>query len=140
MSLAPEEAIVWSAERKALMELGSQICKPVSPDCSACPLNKGCKAYQEVHPADVRAHQQLSAPPPPPESASCDLCVSVPSSSGAKEDCIPSVMVFPMRKEKKTSREEQEVVCVTEWSDGKDRKWLFTKRPEKGKKAANCVS
>jgi A/G-specific adenine glycosylase len=40
-----------------------------------------------------------------------------------------------MRKEKKASREEEELVCVVEWQDGQgseDRKWLFVKRPEKG--------
>ena len=46
--------------------------------------------------------------------------------------------VFPMRKEKKASREEAEVVCITEWRDPSsngekgDRYWLFIKRPEKG--------
>ena len=30
------------------MELGSQVCKPVGPSCSECPLRTGCKAYAEV--------------------------------------------------------------------------------------------
>lgn len=30
------------------MELGSQVCKPVNPLCSECPLQNGCKAYAEV--------------------------------------------------------------------------------------------
>lgn len=38
-----------------------------------------------------------------------------------------------MRKAKKASREENEVVVVTEWR-GKDdaKRWLLVKRPEKG--------
>ena len=49
---------------------------------------------------------------------------------------IPSVTVFPMKKEKKASRDEEEVVCIVEWArSGVDggKAWLFTKRPEKGK-------
>lgn len=46
---------------------------------------------------------------------------------------IPSVTVFPMRKVKKESRVEHEVVCVTEWrGSNDDRRWLLVKRPEKG--------
>ena len=33
---------------QALMELGSQVCKPVAPDCGGCPLKVACKAYAEV--------------------------------------------------------------------------------------------
>lgn len=32
---------------QALMDLGSQICTPKNPDCSRCPLNEMCLAYQE---------------------------------------------------------------------------------------------
>ena len=31
---------------QALMELGATICTPANPDCSNCPLNKKCLAYQ----------------------------------------------------------------------------------------------
>jgi A/G-specific adenine glycosylase len=37
-----------------------------------------------------------------------------------------------MKKAKKESRGEHEVVCVVEWQNGDDRRWLFTKRPDKG--------
>jgi A/G-specific adenine glycosylase len=37
-----------------------------------------------------------------------------------------------MKKEKKLSREEEEVVCVTEWVGTEKSWWLFVKRPEKG--------
>lgn len=45
-----------------------------------------------------------------------------------------------MRKEKKVSRAEEEVVCVVEWR-GTPRRWLFVKRPEKGvsRKSARSV-
>jgi A/G-specific adenine glycosylase len=33
---------------QALMELGSQVCKPVGPVCLECPFQSGCKAYAEV--------------------------------------------------------------------------------------------
>jgi hypothetical protein len=38
-----------------------------------------------------------------------------------------------MRKEKKASREEAEIVCVTEFRRGEERHWVFVKRPEKGR-------
>ncbi|WWC61714.1 A/G-specific adenine glycosylase [Kwoniella dejecticola CBS 10117] len=105
---------------QALMELGSQVCKPVSPDCSACPLQSSCKAYAE-----------LSASPPQPLELPCALCSPVPSSTTVER--ISSISIFPMRKEKKASRAEEESVLLTEWKGGDgDRKWLFVKRPEKG--------
>nr|XP_019046116.1 A/G-specific adenine glycosylase [Kwoniella bestiolae CBS 10118]OCF25046.1 A/G-specific adenine glycosylase [Kwoniella bestiolae CBS 10118] len=108
---------------QALMELGSQVCKPVSPDCAACPLRQGCKAYSE-----------MSNKPPLPEKqdSACNLCAPIPLSTGT--ELIPSVTVFPMRKEKKVSRAEEESVLVLEWRRENDdeRKWLFVKRPEKG--------
>jgi len=45
-------------------------------------------------------------------------------------------MIFPMKKEKKVSRSEDEVVCVTEWVHSDKRNWLFVKRPEKGESDA----
>ncbi|KAK8864250.1 A/G-specific adenine glycosylase [Kwoniella newhampshirensis] len=105
---------------QALMELGSQICKPISPECNACPLRSECKAFAE-----------LSTPPPEPMQSECTLCAPIPVSTPANR--IPSVMVFPMRKEKKASRVEQETVSVIEWHGANgQRKWLFAKRPEKG--------
>ena len=98
------------------MELGSQVCKPIGPDCKSCPLQTGCKAFAETKTAlPVSAEQ-------------CKLCAPIPGSG----DRIPNVTVFPMKKEKKVSREENEVVCILEWCHEQDRKWLFTKRPEKG--------
>jgi len=108
------------------MELGSQVCKPVSPDCAACPLQAACKAYAEL------------SVPPPTESKECALCAPIPGDG----ERIPGVTVFPMKKDKKTSREENEVVCVVEWKceDEDSRRWLFTKRPEKGEYAGSgCI-
>ncbi|RSH82220.1 hypothetical protein EHS25_005930 [Saitozyma podzolica] len=106
---------------QALMELGSQVCKPAAPECAACPLQNRCKGYAEV-----------MSGPPPAASDGCDLCLPIPSEETQR---IPSVTVFPMRKEKKASREEEELVCVVEWQaeqGSEDRKWLFVKRPERG--------
>ena len=32
---------------QALMELGAMICKPKNPECSECPIAKGCKSYKK---------------------------------------------------------------------------------------------
>ncbi|WWC94008.1 A/G-specific adenine glycosylase [Kwoniella sp. B9012] len=117
----PEEKGIAGDWNQALMELGSQVCKPVSPDCGSCPLREGCKAYSE-----------LSKPPPTPQEPICTLCAPIPLSPNT--DKIPSVTIFPMRKEKKVSRNEEESVLVLEWKGegDEDRRWLFVKRPEKG--------
>ncbi|TXT15583.1 hypothetical protein VHUM_00086 [Vanrija humicola] len=104
---------------QALMELGATVCKPAAPECSACPLEAVCKAKAE-----------LAAPPDAGTGAACDLCAPIPAPEGTAT--IPSVTVFPMKKEKKASREEHEAVCVTEWRGPAGSKWLFTKRPDKG--------
>ncbi|OCF40356.1 A/G-specific adenine glycosylase [Kwoniella heveanensis CBS 569] len=113
---------------QALMELGSQVCKPVSPDCAACPLQPACNAYSEVS----GLHRSESN-----SRAECTLCAPIPLTTAS--DLIPSVQVFPMKKEKKASREEEESVLVLEWrgsghDEGQEgtRKWLYVKRPEKG--------
>ena len=36
------------AFNQALMDLGSGICTPSSPECGACPLSVGCAAFQQV--------------------------------------------------------------------------------------------
>ncbi|ADV20087.1 A/G-specific adenine glycosylase [Cryptococcus gattii E566] len=107
---------------QALMELGSQICKPANPECGICPLRKFCKGYAE-----------LSNPPPLPSTAEsdCKLCAPIPCD--IETDKIPTVMMFPMKKGKKASRVEEESVCVVQWrGNGDQRRWLFIKRPEKG--------
>lgn len=68
----------------------------------------------------------------------CKLCAPIPC--GIETDKIPTVMVFPMKKEKKVSRVEEETVCVVQWrGDGDQRRWLFTKRPEKGERVSGCM-
>lgn len=98
------------------MELGSQVCKPVNPDCAACPLKPACKAYQEL------------SEKPQTGKKECTLCAPIPGEGKT----IPSVAIFPMKKEKKVSREESEIVCIVECETPANRQWLFTKRPEKG--------
>lgn len=54
----PVEDAIWNAASKlvkktdrpgdlnqAFIELGSTVCKPTNPGCSACPLQTGCGAY-----------------------------------------------------------------------------------------------
>lgn len=36
-----------AAFNQAIMDFGAVVCKPVSPDCPHCPLNKYCGAYRE---------------------------------------------------------------------------------------------
>lgn len=36
-----------STYNQGIMEFGSQQCKPIAPDCTKCPLQDGCIAYQE---------------------------------------------------------------------------------------------
>jgi A/G-specific adenine glycosylase len=73
---------------------------------------------------------QTTTPVSSTDSDECTLCAPIPSI--AESDTIPTVMIFPMKKEKKVSRSEDEVVCVTEWVCNNKRNWLFVKRPEKG--------
>lgn len=35
---------------QALMELGARICRPVSPDCSSCPVSRDCRAFAQGDP------------------------------------------------------------------------------------------
>ncbi|KIR33639.1 A/G-specific adenine glycosylase [Cryptococcus deuterogattii MMRL2647] len=76
---------------------------------------------------------QLSNPPPLPSTAESDCKLCAPILCDIETDKIPTVMMFPMKKEKKASRVEEESVCVVQWrGDGDQRRWLFIKRPEKG--------
>lgn len=95
-----------------------------------------CRGNSKLTPDVLLIAFQLKQPPARPtgSAASCSLCAPMPSVT--KADSIPSVMVFPMRKEKKVSRVEEEVVSVVEWRDSSNsRKWLFIKRPENGEHA-----
>jgi A/G-specific adenine glycosylase len=78
----------------------------------------------------IRLTWQTTTPLPSTDSGECTLCAPIPSA--AERDTIPTVTIFPMKKEKKVSRFEDEVVCVTEWVCNGERSWLFVKRPEKG--------
>lgn len=83
---------------------------------------------------------QLSNSPSQPSTTKshCKLCAPIPCD--IETDRIPTVMVFPMKKEKKASRVEEETVCIVQWrGDGDQRRWLFTKRPEKGEWVSGCM-
>lgn len=45
------EEVIWAADpgswNQALMELGATICKPVAPNCPACPIKGWCFAFQK---------------------------------------------------------------------------------------------
>ncbi|ODO08184.1 A/G-specific adenine glycosylase [Cryptococcus amylolentus CBS 6273] len=139
VSLLPSETEGVAGDwNQGLMELGSQVCKPVSPECGGCPVKAVCKASAEVDVIHIcitacqLTSEQLKAPPPLPSTSSeCSLCHPIPQEKA--ESQISSVAVFPMKKEKKASRVEEEDVCVLEWrgQQGK-RRWLFVKRPDKG--------
>ncbi|KAJ9108147.1 hypothetical protein QFC19_002615 [Naganishia cerealis] len=115
----------WAGDlNQALMELGSQICKPSNPDCGNCPLRSGCNAYSELSEAPNL---------PTPESAACDICVSPPDMTSVQ---MPAVTIYPMKKVSKAPKEQSTAVCVIEWrgndEETKDLRWLFVKRPQKG--------
>ncbi|KAJ9105455.1 hypothetical protein QFC21_001826 [Naganishia friedmannii] len=109
---------------QALMELGSQICKPSNPDCGNCPLRPGCNAYSE-----------LSTPPPTPThaTATCDICVPPPDMASVQAS---AVTIYPMKKVAKAPREQSTAVCLIEWrgdeEETENHRWLFVKRPQKG--------
>ncbi len=48
--LPSEEAGTFN---QALMELGSQVCRPTPPDCPACPLKTVCRAFEEGRQAEI---------------------------------------------------------------------------------------
>lgn len=56
----PAEGAEAGDLNQALMELGSQICKPSNPDCGNCPLRTGCNAYSEVSVTEGGAFRVLT--------------------------------------------------------------------------------
>ncbi len=57
---------------QALMDLGSQICKPVEPDCEQCPVQRVCRACQQHRQQEIPV--QKSKQPPTPVT---HVCVAV---------------------------------------------------------------
>ena len=129
------------------MELGSQVCKPTSPDCGNCPLRSVCKGYEEVSVrvgsrsgdgADVPIRTQTKMRIPPSNAEvddDCTVCSPLPATSGPAE-----VTIFPMKKIAKAQREEACAVLVVKWTpdegaDDAEPKWLFVKRPEEGEQS-----
>ncbi|KAJ7057825.1 DNA glycosylase [Mycena amicta] len=98
---------------QALIELGSTVCKVRDPNCDGCPLRSWCTANGGA------------APTPSPDIEDlCTLCVPLPDGA--------DVTSYPMRADKKKAREELDVVCVVEWRQRSDRRFLLVRRPEGG--------
>ncbi|KAJ7096736.1 DNA glycosylase [Mycena belliarum] len=96
---------------QALIELGSTVCKVRDPDCASCPLRPWCAAH--ATPMPVSDIEDL-----------CTLCEPLVGEAGAT--------AYPMRADKKKSREELDIVHVLEWRNGSDRQFLLVRRPEGG--------
>ena len=47
---------------QAMMDLGSSICTPTSPECESCPLQKYCQAYQEDRQTDFPVKSKKQKP------------------------------------------------------------------------------
>lgn len=60
-TLVPEEGAGDFAQ--AMMDLGSAICTPRSPDCGRCPLTSWCVAHREGHPARYPVKAPKTAKP-----------------------------------------------------------------------------
>ncbi|CAK5272682.1 unnamed protein product [Mycena citricolor] len=104
---------------QALIELGSTVCKVRDPDCENCTIGSWCAAYIQS-----QTDQDTGVNSVPDIEDLCSLCEPVPRPS--------PVTVFPMKAEKKKSREELDLVNVIEWRAGSDRRFLLVRRPEGG--------
>ncbi|KAL0581509.1 hypothetical protein V5O48_000567 [Marasmius crinis-equi] len=102
---------------QALIELGSTVCKVRDPSCSTCPLRSWCLAQARKNRAErVEDMEDL-----------CNLCEPVDDPS--------DVTIYPMKIERKKSREETDVVSVIEWCPPNTNtrpQILLVRRPEKG--------
>lgn len=69
----PVQDIIWDAAstlvsktdrpgdlNQAFIELGSTICKPTSPLCGKCPLQKGCGAHSLLSASSVRGQTLIT--------------------------------------------------------------------------------
>ncbi|KAF9564477.1 DNA glycosylase [Agrocybe pediades] len=106
---------------QALIELGSTVCKVKDPDCTACPLRTWCSAWQKSS-DEVRQVQDIGD-----IEECCGLCepITLPA----------TVMSYPMKNDRKNSREELDIVNVIEWhpkSRPEARHFLMVRRPEGG--------
>lgn len=122
---------------QALMELGATVCSPTLPNCTNCPVNNDCQAYQQsrhlkrARPDFFRKTQpeivNNSTPPVDLE----DLCTICPASVD------PSIMLdkpevyiqslYPFKPQKKAQREETAIVMIVR-KDGE----IYLEKKEKG--------
>ncbi|KAG9009612.1 hypothetical protein FRB94_011875 [Tulasnella sp. JGI-2019a] len=103
---------------QAFIELGSTVCKPTSPLCDTCPIQKGCGAYLlSTSPSEDSIKDLEDA---------CSVCEPFPSAGS-------SVTRFPMKVTKKKARVEASVVTVVRLGPpGPERMVLMSQRPAKG--------
>lgn len=77
------------ARPQAVMELGATVCRPVNPQCGACPVSHSCRAHEAWE-----AHLAAGGDP--------DI-----------ED-VPRPSAYPFKKERAAKREVSVAVCVLE--------------------------
>jgi A/G-specific adenine glycosylase len=130
---------------QALIELGSTVCKAREPDCETCPLRAWCQAYAvsksdiekviiagrgRIYSTELNFMQSTDIPDIEDE---CTLCAPLHGDGG--------VTSYPMKVERKKSREELDVVNVIEWRRNleTDERWfLLVRRSEGGTHPYQC--
>merc|ERR1712126_145537 len=100
---------------QAMMELGAVICTPKTPNCSSCPVQTQCSAYNN--------NNQIQTP----DIEDCDLCLG---SKNYNPDL--GVMNYPRKVKKTTSRDQETLVVVVSRSSDAGSKYLLERRPSKG--------
>ncbi|KAI8577758.1 hypothetical protein K450DRAFT_250689 [Umbelopsis ramanniana AG] len=121
---------------QALMELGATLCTPQKPDCKHCPVQKNCRALEEVKSTQKLLSSEKRVKDESDDESEVDIeeChVCLPNDI----DDELSVTRYPRKAVKKAPREEECAVCIVEKkpADSKnplDSKFLLVKRPKTG--------
>lgn len=96
-------------------------------------------SFQGVLTLLTQRHPKLTTAPPVPAADTCDICVPPPDLTTIQG---PAVTIYPMKKVAKAPKEQSTAVCLVEWRGAEDdlstTKWLFVKRPEKGRSLKRC--
>jgi len=119
---------------QALMELGATVCTPQKPDCKHCPVQKNCRALDEVKVTQTLikgGRDVIEKSEDDVDIEECHICLPHDS----EEEL--TVMIYPRKAVKKAPREEECAVCIVETrsldsKDPKDSKFLLAKRPKTG--------
>jgi A/G-specific adenine glycosylase len=139
---------------QSLMELGATICKPTSPDCTSCPLNKICYAkalvdYNSSHSKKSSSSSSTTTTTTASSSMSSKKSIKIDSKSkptgGSNSEVVdlldiedialPSdVTEFPKKAAKKKPRELHMSVVSLVWIDPADAvpRYLVIRRPQGG--------